>query len=246
MLPCGLQPRHSPLPPRPPHLPLWLCSLWPLPPHLQKEDLLRMERIMLDTLSWHVKTPTAYTFLHLYTQAQAQPAQPHVTATAAYLIELGLLEFELLAWTPSQVAAAALLLAQSWCGPARVGDVRDMSGEWGHLGRDGWSSTEPPVPPLPTPHTCGLHQPSDMEWGGWQSADSPHSDLPTSVHAASSEQLTHLCCPCPPLLQATRLVSCSSACSSCSPCIRPPPAQTWASPCSPCCTSARSTAPPAG
>jgi hypothetical protein len=30
-----------------------------------------MERILLDNLSWRVKTPTAYTFLHLYTQATA-------------------------------------------------------------------------------------------------------------------------------------------------------------------------------
>eukprot|EP00879_Flechtneria_rotunda_P009136 GHRR01009565.1.p1 GENE.GHRR01009565.1~~GHRR01009565.1.p1 ORF type:complete len:387 (+),score=79.22 GHRR01009565.1:220-1380(+) len=37
----------------------------------QVQDLLRMERILLDALSWRIKTPTAYTFLHLYTQSTA-------------------------------------------------------------------------------------------------------------------------------------------------------------------------------
>ena len=80
---------------------------------LQKEDLLRMERIMLDGLGWRVKTPTSYTFLHLYTQALSCP-QPKATALAAYLVELSMLDYEGLAFPPSMVAASALMLAQSW------------------------------------------------------------------------------------------------------------------------------------
>ncbi|KAF8063739.1 NLP3 [Scenedesmus sp. PABB004] len=37
----------------------------------QAHDLLRMERVLLDGLAWRIKTPTAYTFLHLFTQATA-------------------------------------------------------------------------------------------------------------------------------------------------------------------------------
>lgn len=111
--------------------------------YLQTQDLLRMERILLDSLAWRVKTPTAYTFLHLYTQStaamraaggvqacqtsQGSPAPPcatsertsdplsgEVVAKAAYLIELALLDYGMLDYRPSEVAASALLLSESW------------------------------------------------------------------------------------------------------------------------------------
>jgi hypothetical protein len=51
----------------------------------QPEDVLRMELLVLDTLSWRAKTPTAYTFLHLY--AQALPSCSYSTVClSSYLL----------------------------------------------------------------------------------------------------------------------------------------------------------------
>ncbi|KAF6251168.1 cyclin-like protein [Scenedesmus sp. NREL 46B-D3] len=108
----------------------------------QVHDLLRMERVLLDGLSWRIKTPTTYTFLHLFTQttavlraaaaqaaappacslqqqqsspaASSEPMQGSVVAQAAYLTELALLDYSCALFKPSQLAASALLLAQSW------------------------------------------------------------------------------------------------------------------------------------
>lgn len=131
---------------------------------MQTQDLLRMERILLDSLSWRVKTPTAYTFLHLFTQSTAamraaggvqavgtrlsgadnaaaaagganppqqasDPLSGMVVAKAAYLTELALLDYHMLDFKPSQIAAAALLLAQSWSPQgAAVAELHVISG----------------------------------------------------------------------------------------------------------------------
>lgn len=44
-------------------------------PHPQREDLLRMERLLLDQIDWRVQVPTTYAFLHLFTQVS--PASSH-------------------------------------------------------------------------------------------------------------------------------------------------------------------------
>lgn len=123
----------------------------------QAEDLRRMERLLIDHLAWQIKTPTAYSFLHLYTQATAmvrdisalqqiaqgqvqpsvaaglpkalEPMSGQLVAKAAYLTELSMLDYQSLAFRPSQVAASALLLAQSWSeqGPAPQ-EIQDISG----------------------------------------------------------------------------------------------------------------------
>jgi len=138
---------------------------------MQTQDLLRMERILLDSLSWRVKTPTAYTFLHLFTQSTAamraaggvqavgtslpgadnaaatagganppqqasDPLSGMVVAKAAYLTELALLDYHMLDFKPSQIAAAALLLAQSWSPQGAAGaELHVISGGlvWNHL-----------------------------------------------------------------------------------------------------------------
>ncbi|GBF92604.1 G2 mitotic-specific cyclin-A [Raphidocelis subcapitata] len=74
------------------------------------QDLLRMERVLLDALDFSVANHTAFSFLHLYAQGLAGLAPP-VAALAVYLLELVLLDYSLLEYPPSQLAAAALLLA---------------------------------------------------------------------------------------------------------------------------------------
>lgn len=127
------------------------------------EDLLRMEAVVLDCLSFRVNTPTAHTFLSMYKQALGVP--PRTCALACYLLvsgggrpahahrggarrldrssssymlspprtpssspqELAMLEYELLHFRPSHLAAAAACLAQLY--------TTDMDGlRWGaHL-----------------------------------------------------------------------------------------------------------------
>lgn len=57
------------------------ARFFPLP--LQPGDLLRMEAIVLDCLSFRVNTPTAHTFLSMYKQALG--LQPRTCALASYL-----------------------------------------------------------------------------------------------------------------------------------------------------------------
>lgn len=119
-----------------------ILSAAALAPILQAQDLLRMERILLDSLQWRIKTPTAYNFLHLYTQgtaakraaSSAQPASEPLTgavvAKAAYLIELALMDYNMLRFGPSLVAASALMLSESWSPQgAAVDEIKLLSGE---------------------------------------------------------------------------------------------------------------------
>jgi cyclin B len=69
-----------------------------------------MEAVVLDCLSFRVNTPTAYTFLSMYKQALG--VAPRTCALACYLAELAMLEYELLRFRPSHLAAAATCLAQ--------------------------------------------------------------------------------------------------------------------------------------
>jgi hypothetical protein len=153
------------------------------------EDLLRMERILLDALEFRVSSPTAFTFLHLYVQALAmmgavappplhsaaagggghsssssggandggssaspspspappppQPQQPLLstaaTYTAAYLVELAMLDYAMLAYPPSVVAAAALV----------VGALT--------------AAGDPAAQPAPRSHRCGPEPPQHSQ-----------------------------------------------------------------------------------
>lgn len=55
----------------------------------QPEDVLRMELLVLDTLSWRAKTPTAYTFLHLYAQALPSCSYSTVCLSSYLLVSNG-------------------------------------------------------------------------------------------------------------------------------------------------------------
>ncbi|GBF99395.1 G2 mitotic-specific cyclin C13-like [Raphidocelis subcapitata] len=74
------------------------------------QDLLRMERVLLDALDFGVAAPTGFTFLHLYAQGLRGLAPP-VAALAVYLLDVALLDYSLLEFPPSLLAAAALALS---------------------------------------------------------------------------------------------------------------------------------------
>ncbi|KAL3146333.1 hypothetical protein ABBQ32_003025 [Trebouxia sp. C0010 RCD-2024] len=75
-------------------------------------DLLKMEALVLQSLGFRINCPTSHTFLSLF--HQGVQSSPKCQALAAYLTELALLEYGVLNFPPSVVAAASLLLAQSY------------------------------------------------------------------------------------------------------------------------------------
>src|SRR4051812_22787746 len=75
-----------------------------------KEDILKMEQLILSTLDFNITTPSTYRFLERF--AKIINADTPLFNLARYLIELPLIEYRMLKYTPSNIAASALYLAQ--------------------------------------------------------------------------------------------------------------------------------------
>uniref|UniRef100_A0A7C9AB39 Uncharacterized protein n=1 Tax=Opuntia streptacantha TaxID=393608 RepID=A0A7C9AB39_OPUST len=76
-----------------------------------RQDLLEMERIMLNTLQFNMSFPTPYVFLRRF--LKAAESDKKLELLSFYLIELSLVEYEMLKFPPSLLAAAAVYTAQS-------------------------------------------------------------------------------------------------------------------------------------
>ena len=75
----------------------------------EKEELIAMERKVLDILSFELSTPTTWMFLMRFLRvAEADRSTEYL---GMYLAELSLLEYGLLQFLPSQIAASAVMLA---------------------------------------------------------------------------------------------------------------------------------------
>ena len=74
-----------------------------------KEEVLEMEYFMLTKLDFNCTTPSAYRFLQRY--AKVVSADEVVFHLAQYLIELPLMEYKMLRYSPSMMASAALYVA---------------------------------------------------------------------------------------------------------------------------------------
>lgn len=75
-----------------------------------KEEILEMEQMILATLDFNVTSPSAFRFLERFSKI-ANVDVTHFNL-AHYLIELPLIEYRMLKYCPSNLAASALLLAQ--------------------------------------------------------------------------------------------------------------------------------------
>jgi len=75
-----------------------------------KEEILKMEYSMLTSLEFNVTSPSSYRFLERFTKIIN--ADMPMFNLARYLIELPLIEYRMLKYTPSNLAASALFLAQ--------------------------------------------------------------------------------------------------------------------------------------
>ena len=74
-----------------------------------KEEILKMEYSMLTTLDFNVTTPSSYRFLERFSKVIS--ADTPLFNLARYLIELPLIEYRRLKYTPSNLAASAIFLA---------------------------------------------------------------------------------------------------------------------------------------
>ncbi|VVB10160.1 unnamed protein product [Arabis nemorensis] len=75
-----------------------------------KNDVLEMEKIMLDTLQFNVSLPTQYPFLKRF--LKAAQSEKKLENLASFLIELALVDYEMLRYPPSLLAATAVYTAQ--------------------------------------------------------------------------------------------------------------------------------------
>lgn len=75
-----------------------------------KEEILTMEQSILATLDFNITTPSSFRFLERF--AKINNADASLFNLARYLIELPLIEYRMLKYTPSNLASSALYLAQ--------------------------------------------------------------------------------------------------------------------------------------
>jgi transcription initiation factor TFIIIB Brf1 subunit/transcription initiation factor TFIIB len=79
-----------------------------------REDVLNMERNILVTLNFNLSTPTPLHFLRRFSKAARSDSKIHTLSK--YITELSLLEYKMLEYLPSQIAAAAVYISRKMCG----------------------------------------------------------------------------------------------------------------------------------
>mmetsp|Transcript_22596 Transcript_22596/g.57862 ORF Transcript_22596/g.57862 Transcript_22596/m.57862 type:complete len:372 (-) Transcript_22596:188-1303(-) len=74
-----------------------------------RKQILDMEKKMINTLAFKVSLPTSFHFFHRYIKA-AEAEDKRLPLVVSYLVELALVEYDLLQYSYSEVAAAATVL----------------------------------------------------------------------------------------------------------------------------------------
>ncbi|CAN8229275.1 unnamed protein product [Cochlearia groenlandica] len=75
-----------------------------------RNDVLEMEKIMLSTLQFNMSLPTQYPFLKRFLKAAQSDKKLEILAS--YMMELALVDYEMLRYQPSLLAATAVYTAQ--------------------------------------------------------------------------------------------------------------------------------------
>ena len=79
-----------------------------------KQEILRMEQAILNSLAFNLNVPTSFRFLQLF--SKQIDANTKITNLGMYFIELPFIEVGMLKYIPSTVAASALYLANKLLG----------------------------------------------------------------------------------------------------------------------------------
>ncbi|XP_008789359.2 G2/mitotic-specific cyclin-2-like [Phoenix dactylifera] len=74
-----------------------------------REEVLQMESLMVDTLQFNMSVPTPYVFMRRFLKAAQSDKQ--LEFLSFFIIELGLVEYQMLKFRPSLLAAAAVFTA---------------------------------------------------------------------------------------------------------------------------------------
>lgn len=74
-----------------------------------KEEILQMEQTMLRQLSFNVTSPSSYRFLERFSKVVGSDTL--LFNLSRYIIELPLIEYKMLKYNPSNLAASAIYLA---------------------------------------------------------------------------------------------------------------------------------------
>lgn len=77
----------------------------------QRDQVLVMEKDILQTLNFKITSPSAYRFLERYSRLSPVFQDPQVFFFAQYIQEVALLDASLLKFRPSEIAAASLILS---------------------------------------------------------------------------------------------------------------------------------------
>jgi G2/mitotic-specific cyclin-B, other len=75
-----------------------------------REEILKMERLILATLDFNMSTPTPLHFLRRFSKASRSDSRTHTLSK--YLTELTLTEYNMLNHVPSKIAAASVYIAR--------------------------------------------------------------------------------------------------------------------------------------
>ncbi|XP_045811280.1 G2/mitotic-specific cyclin-1-like [Trifolium pratense] len=75
-----------------------------------RKEVLEMEKVMVNALKFNISVPTAYVFMKRF--LKAAQADRKLELLAFFLVELSLVEYAMLKFPPSQLAAAAVYTAQ--------------------------------------------------------------------------------------------------------------------------------------
>ncbi|KAG8093724.1 hypothetical protein GUJ93_ZPchr0012g20856 [Zizania palustris] len=77
-----------------------------------RADILEMERMIVNTLEFDMSVPTPYCFMRRFLKAAHAQSDKKLELLSFFIIELSLVEYEMLKFRPSMLAAAAVYTAQ--------------------------------------------------------------------------------------------------------------------------------------
>ncbi len=78
-----------------------------------REQILDCEKLVLNTLKFHLTLPTCYNFLARFLKASVMHLDRNVSLLASYVVELSLVEAPMLKYSYSLVAAASVYVAMT-------------------------------------------------------------------------------------------------------------------------------------
>jgi len=83
-----------------------------------REQILQMEKMMLNDLAFHLTVPTVWPFMNRFLKACGSDRQTGMVA--GYLVELALVDYQMVKYKPSQLACAAVYAANAALGHERM------------------------------------------------------------------------------------------------------------------------------